>query len=56
MPAHEKINYLEFPVTDMDGSKRFFSQVFGWEFVDYGPDYASFKNAGLNGGFVRSTL
>ncbi len=49
---HEKINYLEFPVTDMQGSKDFFSSAFGWKFTDYGPEYASFsKEVGIDGGF-----
>ncbi|AKS43377.1 VOC family protein [Wenzhouxiangella marina] len=54
MPAHEKINYVEFPARDLEASKRFFSRVFGWEFTDYGPDYSSFSDQGLDGGFFRS--
>ncbi|PTB88913.1 glyoxalase [Pseudidiomarina aestuarii] len=50
----EKINYVEFPATDIEGTKAFFSKAFGWTFVDYGPDYASFQGAGLDGGFFRS--
>ncbi|WP_417657728.1 VOC family protein [Pseudidiomarina aestuarii] len=50
----EKINYVEFPATDIEGTKTFFSKAFGWTFVDYGPDYASFQGAGLDGGFFRS--
>lgn len=51
---HEKLNYVEFPVTDMDGSKAFFSAVFAWTFIDYGKDYAAFSNEGLDGGFYTS--
>ncbi|HCE3434090.1 TPA: VOC family protein, partial [Vibrio parahaemolyticus] len=32
----------------------FFSSVFGWEFVDYGPEYTAFSNQGLDGGFFKS--
>ena len=54
MPEHEKINYLEFPATDIEASKAFFSQAFNWKFTDYGPDYSAFDNQGLEGGFFRS--
>ena len=56
MPAHEKINYVEYPARDMDAKKRFFEAAFGWVFVDYGPDYAAFSGQGLDGGFFRSGL
>ncbi|WP_394228999.1 VOC family protein [Shewanella colwelliana] len=48
------INYLEIPVRAMAPTKAFFSQVFGWEFVDYGETYSCFINAGINGGFTLS--
>ncbi|MFT5722035.1 MAG: putative enzyme related to lactoylglutathione lyase [Motiliproteus sp.] len=53
MDQHEKINYLEFPAADLDAIKTFFSTVFGWSFVDYGPDYSAFSGAGIDGGFFR---
>ncbi len=56
MNEHEKINYVELPAVDLAATKAFFSAAFGWSFVDYGPDYAAFSNAGLNGGFYRSDL
>ncbi|MCB1999636.1 MAG: VOC family protein [Rhodoferax sp.] len=56
MPAHEKINYVEFPARDLAQSKAFFAAAFGWSFVDYGPDYAAFSDQGLDGGFYRSEL
>ena len=56
MNEHEKINYVEFPASDLEAVKAFFSQVFGWSFVDYGPDYCAFSNEGLDGGFYRSEL
>ena len=56
MNTHEKINYLEFPAKDIVATKAFFTQVFGWSFVDYGPEYTSFSNEGINGGFFQSDL
>lgn len=49
-----KINYVEIPSRDIERTKTFFSDAFGWTFVDYGPDYAAIENAGLDGGFYRS--
>ncbi len=54
MNEHEKINYIEFPAKDMEANKAFFSAVFGWSFVDYGPEYTAFSNAGIDGGFFLS--
>lgn len=56
MPAHEKINYVEFPARDLEATKRFFHAAFGWAFEDYGPDYIAFSGEGLDGGFFRSEL
>ena len=53
MPAHEKINYVEFPARDLSATKAFFESVFGWSFTDYGPDYTAFSNEGLDGGFFK---
>ncbi|MDO6427762.1 VOC family protein [Thalassotalea sp. 1_MG-2023] len=54
MSKHEKLNYVEFPASNIQATKRFFSQVFDWQFVDYGPEYTSFSNQGLDGGFYLS--
>ena len=56
MNVHEKINYVEFPARDIEATKQFFSTVFGWSFVDYGPDYTAFADEGLDGGFFKSDL
>lgn len=56
MPKHEKINYVEYPSRDLEGTKRFFTRAFGWAFEDYGPDYVAFSDQGLDGGFFRSDL
>lgn len=51
---HEKINYIEWPARDLEGTKAFLTRAFDWSFVDYGPDYAALENAGLDGGFYRA--
>lgn len=56
MNAHGKLNYVEFPCTSIAKTKAFFEQAFGWSFVDYGPDYTSFADQGLDGGFFKSEL
>lgn len=53
MSKHEKINYIELPAHDMAATKAFFEAVFDWKFTDYGPDYVSFENAGIDGGFSK---
>lgn len=45
-----KIDYVELPGRDLTASKHFFAKGLGWRFTDYGPEYFSFDNAGLDGG------
>ena len=54
MNQHEKLNYVEFAARDLAATKIFFSAVFGWHFVDYGPEYTAFANEGLDGGFYQA--
>jgi uncharacterized protein len=56
MNTHEKLNYVEFPCTDLAKTKAFFEKAFSWSFIDYGPDYAAFSGQGLDGGFFKSDL
>ncbi len=54
---HHTIHYIEFSVVDIQEAKRFFKAAFGWEFTDYGPDYAGIRNQGSEGecgGICRS--
>jgi predicted enzyme related to lactoylglutathione lyase len=46
-----RVDYIEFLSTNIEETKRFYSRVFGWEFTDYGPDYTSFTDGRLGGGF-----
>ncbi len=50
---HHGIDYIEFTVTDMAAAKRFYGAAFGWEFNDYGPDYAGIKRPGGEAGGLR---
>jgi predicted enzyme related to lactoylglutathione lyase len=45
------IDYLELAAGDLAANKEFYTKAFGWRFVDYGPSYAAFEGAGLDGGF-----
>ena len=56
MPVHHNIDYLEFPSADLESSKKFFQQAFGWQFVDYGPEYSAFSDQGVDGGFFKADL
>jgi len=56
MNEHEKINYVEFPAKDIQATKNFFSQAFGWSFQDFGPEYAAFSGQGIDGGFFKAEL
>ncbi len=53
---HEKINYIELSARDLIANKTFFTNIFNWQFVDYGPEYSAFNNAGIDGGFYQSDL
>jgi predicted enzyme related to lactoylglutathione lyase len=46
-----RVDYVEFPSTNIEETKGFYTGVFGWEFADYGPDYTSFTDGRLAGGF-----
>jgi len=54
MSDHEKVNYIEIPAKNISLAKKFFAEVFAWEFEDFGPDYTAFSNAGIDGGFYTS--
>ena len=51
---HHKVNYIEFSTTDIARTKKFYSEVFGWGFQDWGPDYFSIEGAGIEGGFSKT--
>jgi len=48
-----KISYIELPTRDIEATKAFYPSAFDWKFVDYGPAYVSFQEAGVDGGFYK---
>ena len=50
----ERIDYIELPGGDVAAGKSFYTAAFGWGFTDFGPTYAGFENAGLDGGLDAS--
>jgi predicted enzyme related to lactoylglutathione lyase len=48
------IVYVELPSSDVGAGKQFYGSLFGWNFQDYGPDYAAFSDSGLDGGLNGS--
>lgn len=46
-----RIDYIEFPAIDLAKTKAFYQRVFNWKFTDYGPDYSSFEDGRIAGGF-----
>jgi predicted enzyme related to lactoylglutathione lyase len=54
MEGKVTLNYIEFASLNLLASKQFFSDVFDWDFTDYGSEYSAFSNAGLDGGLFSS--
>jgi hypothetical protein len=54
MSAANQIDYIEFQASDLEATKQFFTQLLQWEFTDYGPDYISFVDGRISGGFARA--
>lgn len=50
-----RIDYIELGVTGIEQSKKFYGETFGWTFTDYGPDYTSFSDGRLDGGFTTES-
>ncbi len=51
---NHRIDYIEFSATDIAAVKQFYTAVFGWKFTDYGPDYTSFEDGRISGGFAKA--
>lgn len=56
MNRDRQVDYIEFAATDIAATKQFYSRVFGWKFTDYGPDYTSFEDGRIAGGFVKGNV
>lgn len=50
------VDYLEIPTKNIKTAKTFFGAIFDWTFVDYGPDYCSFFDGRIEGGFFTSEI
>lgn len=50
------MDYVEFYAPDLEQEQAFLGAAFGWEFVEYGPDYRDIKGAGIGGGVERAPL
>jgi len=48
------IGYIEMASRHLAETKKSFSALLGWSFQDYGPDYASFDDGRMTGGFFAS--
>jgi predicted enzyme related to lactoylglutathione lyase len=55
MSTHHTIDYIEFTVHDLGAAKRFYATAFGWQFNDYGPEYAGIKGAAGEVGGLHQT-
>ncbi|NJI59245.1 VOC family protein [Microbacterium oxydans] len=55
-PLHHSLDYVELVVTDLEASKRFFAEAFGWSFNDYGPGYAGIVSPRGDGSEVGGLL
>ena len=53
MSIHHTIDYIEFPVTDIEAAKRFYGEAFGWEFTDYAPVYVGIRKGDGEAGGMR---
>ena len=50
------IDYIELHVGAVPASKTFYGDAFGWSFQDYGPDYAAFSLANVDGGITNGPV
>lgn len=41
--THHSIDYVEIYVDDVGAAKSFYGTAFGWQFADYGADYAGIQ-------------
>lgn len=55
-PAHHSIDYVELVVTDLAAATTFYTEAFGWSFVDYGPGYAGIASPSGDGSEVGGLL
>ena len=52
-PHRHALDYVEFAVADTAASRVFYEAALGWEFNDYGPEYAGIRQGAGEGGGLR---
>lgn len=55
-PVHHSLDYTELVVTDLAAATAFYTEAFGWTFVDYGPGYAGIASSSGDGSEVGGLL
>ena len=50
-----EIDYVEFYAENLEAEQTFQAKAFGWNFIDYGPDYRDIQGAGIGGGIERAS-
>ena len=58
-PKENRIDYVEFPAPSaaaLRESKKFYGEVFGWSFQDWGDEYADTKDSGVASGIASDPL
>ncbi len=61
MPKKNRTNcfdFIEFPaksIEDLNRTKIFYTNVFGWSYKDWGDDYSDTENSGLGSGIKASS-
>jgi predicted enzyme related to lactoylglutathione lyase len=48
-PKHGTFSWFELATTDVDGAKKFYSALLGWDFRSMGPDMGNYVVINLNG-------
>ncbi|MEZ4647384.1 MAG: VOC family protein [Candidatus Eisenbacteria bacterium] len=54
-PDHA-VDYVEFVAFDLDRTRQFYENAFGWTFQAWGDGYLSFSDGRLSGGFARTEV
>lgn len=56
MGENNKIDYVELATGNMEATKAFFREVFGWKFKDWGDAYMDSHDGGTAIGFYKADL
>ncbi len=46
---HHAIDYIELPAADLADARAFYDRAFGWQFNEYGPEYAGIRSPAGDG-------